>query len=214
MVGWMINWQYAPVLPTIVWKGALSLIRELSLKETQEGIRLIQQPLAEYKSLRRKSYHWQQEILTPDKNQFLEIKDNCLEILAEFEITSGIEQLGFHVGMGEVERATIGYLPREQRIFVDRSHCGLVDFHQEFGRVHSAPLAPIENRIHLHIFIDRCSVEIFANDGLEVITDCILPSTVCTKLAIFSEGENALLNALDVYQLSSACYSVNAVNEN
>jgi fructan beta-fructosidase len=206
MIGWMNNWQYANAIPASGWRGTFSLIRELALKRTEEGLRLVHQPIPELRSLRKNSHHWHRETLTPGKNLLANVDGNSLEILAEFQITNNIDQLGFHVCVGEGERTTIGYLVKEKKVFVDRTRSGQSDFHNEFARVHSAPLNGIGNLLKLHIFVDQCSVEVFANDGLVVITDCIFPSPQSTKLELFVEGNRALLNSLDVLQLSSARY--------
>jgi fructan beta-fructosidase len=211
MIGWMSNWQYANAIPTSTWRGTFSLIRELSLKGTEEGLRLVQQPIPEMRSLRNTNYHWQNEILPPEKNLLAGIEGTCFEILAEFEIMNNIDRLGFHVRVGEVERTTIGYLAKEKRVFVDRTDSGQSDFHRNFAQVHYAALNCIDHLLRLHIFVDQCSVEVFANDGLAVITDCIFPSMDSKKLEIFVEGEKATLNLLDVFQLSPAQYIIREI---
>jgi sucrose-6-phosphate hydrolase SacC (GH32 family) len=59
--------------------------------------------------------------------------------------------------------------------------------------------------------VDQCSIEVFANDGIVVITDCIFPSAESTKLEIFVEGDKAALNVLDVFQLSPAQYMIKEI---
>src|SRR5207247_4390683 len=51
-VGWMSNWEYANDVPTSPWRSAMSLPRELALRGTPEGLRLIQQPARELSKLR------------------------------------------------------------------------------------------------------------------------------------------------------------------
>ena len=43
-IGWMSNWIYADVEPTAPWRGVQSLPRELALRRTPSGIRLVQSP--------------------------------------------------------------------------------------------------------------------------------------------------------------------------
>jgi fructan beta-fructosidase len=206
MIGWMNNWQYANAIPASGWRGAFSLIRELSLKRTAEGLRLIHQSIPEIESLRNKTHHWQNETLTPGRNLFAGIEGISLEILAEFQLTNTTDQLQFHVCAGEGERTTIGYSAKEKKVFVDRTHSGLSNFHNGFARIHSATLRSNNNLLRLHIFLDQSSVEVFANDGLVVITDCIFPSHESTSLELSVEGDEALINVLDVFQLSPAQY--------
>jgi len=207
MIGWMNNWHYASVLPTSGWRGAFSVIRELALKRTAEGLRLIQQPITEIRSLRNECHHWHNKTLTPGMNPLTDVEANALEILAEFQITHHIDRLGFHVRVGNDERTTIGYSVKEKKVFVDRTHSGLSNFHEGFPRIHAAALNCTDHLLRLHIFVDKCSVEVFANDGLVVITDCIFPFHESTKLELFVEGDEVLINVLDVFQLSPAQYA-------
>ena len=48
----MSNWLYANEEPTSPWRGALSLPRELSLRRTPAGLRLVQRPVRELDTLR------------------------------------------------------------------------------------------------------------------------------------------------------------------
>ena len=49
-MAWMSNWLYANEEPTSPWRGALSLPRELSLRRTPAGLRLVQRPVRELES--------------------------------------------------------------------------------------------------------------------------------------------------------------------
>ena len=54
---------------------------------------------------------------------------------------------------------------------------------------------------------DSSSIEVFANDGLVVFSDCIFPSDQSQGLKLFAEGGSVTLNSLDVYQLNPAKFS-------
>jgi sucrose-6-phosphate hydrolase SacC (GH32 family) len=51
-MGWTSNWLYANEEPTVTWRGAQSVPRELGLRRTPDGIRLVQAPIRELRSLR------------------------------------------------------------------------------------------------------------------------------------------------------------------
>lgn len=57
-LGWMNNWQYAQKLPTFPWRGSMSLVRELQLKSTNEGIKLVQIPVEALTALRIEGQSW------------------------------------------------------------------------------------------------------------------------------------------------------------
>jgi fructan beta-fructosidase len=209
MIGWMNNWQYASRVPTSGWRGSLSLIRELSLKVTEAGIRLFHQPIREMKALRNTHRYWQSEALSPTK--ILNLSRASLEILATFQLRKDIDQLELQIGIGEHERTIIGYSVKESRVFVDRTHSGQGNFHAGFARVHAVPLHCRHDVLHLHIFVDQCSVEVFANNGSVVITDSIFPSYESTRLELTLEGAEALIYSLDVFQLAPAQYTAKEV---
>jgi len=204
MLAWMNNWQYALLIPSSNWRGTFTLIRELSLARTEEGIRLVQKPIPEMQDLRGKHDHWQGKIIQPNTNLLANFRGSSLEMIAEFKINQEVDSFGFHVRTGQRERTTIRYEMKEHRLLLDRTLSGCVDFHQKFGRVHAATLAPINDLIRLHIFVDSSSVEVFANDGLVTFTDCIFPSDQSRGLELFVEGGNVVLNSLDLFHLTPA----------
>ncbi len=208
MLGWMNNWQYANLIPTSSWRGTFSLIRELSLIHTEQGIRLIQKPIPETQTLRGGYDHWQNEIIKPGTNLLTDIRGKSLEIVAEFQITNDIDCFGFRVRVGQSEQTTISYKVKDKTLYVDRTRSGQVDFKEGFARIHSADLLPINNIIRLHIFVDASSVEVFANDGLVAFSECIFPSEQSQGIELFAESGEIHLNSLDIYQLNPAKFLI------
>ena len=204
MVGWMSNWQYANLVPASTWRGMFSLPRELSLKQTEYGTRLVQQPIRELQSLRAEHRHWQAETIQPEDNLLKDIHGQALEIVAEFQVSKDVRSFGFRVRVGVDEHTTISYSVEDETLSLDRTRSGEVTFHDAFAGVHSVKLTPINHVIRLHIFVDSSSVEVFANNGLVVLTDCIFPSPQSNGLELFAEDGQVIVNSLDVYQLNSA----------
>lgn len=208
MIGWMNNWQYARVIPEAGWRGSFSLIRELSLKQTPEGIRLIHAPIHEIQNLRGRHHHWDEETIQPGQNLLADVRGDSVEILAEFEIKNGVNSFGIRVRVGMNKGTTIGYYPKARTLFIDRTHSGAVDFYDGFASVHAAELDPIHNILKLHIFVDTSSVEVFANDGLITFSECIFPAEGSQGLELFAEGGAIKLCALDVFQLKPATFQI------
>ncbi len=208
MLGWMNNWQYATKVPTSTWRGALSTIRELSLTETDDEIRLVQKTIPELQCLRLGGYHWYDEVIQPGMNLLANVHGACLEIVAEFKLAQDVDCFGFRVRVGRDEQTTIQYDTKEEKLLVDRIRSGRTDFHECFASVHSAKLSPVKDVIRLHIFDDRSSVEVFANEGLVTFTENIFPAEQSQGLELFVEGGNILLTSLDVFQLKPAQFQV------
>ena len=208
MIGWMNNWSYARLIPASEWRGAFNLIRELSLQQTDSGIRMFQRPFAEIRSLRAATYHWEEEIIQPGTNILADVRGTSLEILSEFELGDVVDLFGIRVRVGASEHTIIGYDPKARQLFVDRSQCGTVDFYDGFATVHSTELYPINNLIKLQIFVDRSSVEVFANDGLVTFAECIFPAEESQGLELFAEGGTIRLCSLDIFELNPATFQV------
>lgn len=208
MLGWMSNWQYAREVPSDGWRGMFSVPSELSLKQTEHGIRLIQQPIRELQSLRAEHRHWQAETIQPEVNLLKAFQGQALEIVTEFQVSKDVKSFGFRVRVGVDEHTAIRYSVEDETLNLDRTRSGEVTFHDAFAGVHSAKLTPIKNVIRLHIFVDSSSVEVFANGGLVVLTDCIFPSPQSNGLELFAEGGQVIVNSLDVYRLNSAKFQV------
>ena len=72
------------------------------------------------------------------------------------------------------EEFVITYDQKAMTLSCDRSRSGMVDFSQHFNTVATAPVC---RRItSFRIFVDNCSVEVFANDGEVCMTSLVFPS--------------------------------------
>jgi fructan beta-fructosidase len=204
-IGWMNNWQYGKDIPTSPWRSAQSVPRELALRTTRDGVRLVQRPVAEIQRLRGTGRRLGAQPIPVGSTPLAArgISGTALEIVAELEAGAASE-LGVKVRTGRNEETVIGVDPRAGRLFVDRTRSGEVSFHPDFPGRHAGPL-PIENgRVRLRILVDRSSVEVFAGDGRTVITDQIFPDSASDGVALYATGGPARLVTLEAWPLQSA----------
>ena len=200
-VGWMNNWEYANAIPTSPWRGLFSILRELHLRGFPEGLRLIQKPIEELKELRQLLYYTVDKEIAIVNSQLANLKmDIAVEIQVEFALGTASE-FGIKICTGEGEETVIGYDSHLQEMFVDRRHSGDSAFSDKFANVHRAPLTPEQGKISMHIFIDSCSVEVFANYGRIVISDLIFPNTQNLSMEFYARDGDAHMNKLDVWKL-------------
>ena len=98
---------------------------------------------------------------------------DTLEIKARFRARDA-DKFGLNVRVGNGEKTIIGYDVTRGGIYLDRTRSGKVDFSSTFPSNEFALLKPDANGdIRLHVYVDRSSVEVFANDGRVAITDPI-----------------------------------------
>ncbi len=208
IIGWMSNWKYANETPTGDWRGAMTLPRSLSLTNRDEGIVLTQMPVQEIEQLRKESISWSDTTVTPDVPFRLKTKDDLLEIEADIDIRSAGE-VRIKMQSSEQSETIIGYDPGRQWLFIDRSKSGITDFHPSFACQHGVRLFPENGKIKLHIWLDRNSVEVYANEGLVVLTDQIFPDAPVDHISISTESGQFVLNSLYVHALQSIHISNN-----
>ena len=61
---------------------------------------------------------------------------------------------------------------------------------------------PLDNNIlKLRVFVDKSSIEVFANDGVAVLSSRIYPDKNANGVKFFSDGQ-AKINELSFYKLS------------
>ena len=201
-LAWMNNWRYANTIPTSPWRGAMTIPRSVALRRYPEGLRLVQRPVAELTGCRR-DHFGRAGLPVDDANRQLRasgMTGDALEIIADFRL-AGATEVGLRVRTGDGEATVVGYDAVAQQLFVDRTHSGDASFSPDFGDRHAAPLASAADRISLHIFVDRCSVELFGGGGRAVITDLIFPSPSSTGLELYAVGGKPVAERLDIWAL-------------
>jgi len=205
-IGWMSNWLYAFNTPTKPWRGAMTTPRELKLIRDKEGIPLLfSAPIRELQSLRTGHTNIKDKTITARENQpiLIEFEDNGLEIA--MEIKPGYSsQSGIILKTIENDDIRIGYDNVAKKLFVDRRNSGSEELDARFGgHIHSAPIELTSGSLHLHIFIDRSSLEVFANHGSVVITDLIFPRSKINGVELYALNGDAYILNLDAWILSS-----------
>jgi len=60
-----------------------------------------------------------------------------------------------------------------------------------------------DKTLKLHVFLDQSVMEVFINDGREVVTRTEYPGEEDLGIAVFAEGGKATLKSLDVWQMKS-----------
>ena len=204
-IGWLSNWQYANSVPTAPWRNVLTLPRILKLRRMPDGLRLIQEPIPQLKTLRSKRYSLKNLALIAEKSFVLEPAawGETLEIIAEFEIGTASE-FGLSVRGKGAEKTLVGYDSATSQLFVDRTHSGQSDFHPQFAGRHSGAMQRQKGRVKLHLFVDTSSVEVFGNGGETVLSELIFPNPDSQAVAVYAKGGDARLIRLELWKLKPA----------
>jgi sucrose-6-phosphate hydrolase SacC (GH32 family) len=197
---WMSSWRYTGEEPM---RGIQAVPREVKLKRFPEGIRLIQEPIAELQALRGKRTTeaaktfegvWKPTKLKPSRNVY--------ELIADITPVDATE-FGIKLCVGGTEKTIVGYNVADENIYVDRRQSGKVDFSGLFPKKTEGHLENRNGTVRLHIFVDKCSVEVFANNGEVVFSDKIYPDPSSTGIEFFSNNGTINVTHVEMYELKN-----------
>jgi len=100
------------------------------------------------------------------------------------------------------QKLVIGFDKGSNNYFIDRTHSGKVDFEKGFGARHTVPRLVSTPKFNLIVVIDNASVELFADDGLTVMTEIFFADTIYSDIGIESK-ESFHLKTLQLITLRS-----------
>lgn len=198
--GWMSNWLYGQVVPTQTWRSAMTVPRELKIVKVNDDLLVTSIPVMEMATIRSKP-----------------VRLNNISVSQPVDISKRIPKLSFP-GMINLEldktesfsitlmnslneELIIGYDKAENKYFIDRTKSGKTNFQQDFSAVHYAPRFTNNSKMNISLVIDISSVELFADDGLSVMTEIFFPNETYNKVHLHSSS--ASVKMLEYIKLNS-----------
>lgn len=195
LMGWMSNWLYAQQVPTEKWRSAMTIARELKMRHVGKDILVTSLPVKELSAIKTKPVIVKNMSLTSNgtnvnskgKAQIPSTINLTMDQAKDFSIVLS-NSLGEEVRIG-FEKATNQY-------FIDRTKSGKIDFQKDFGSKHVAPRFASGPKLNMTLVIDVSSVELFADDGLTVMTEIFFPNKPFDKVSIASP-QKAIIKQLE-----------------
>jgi len=186
LMGWMNNWNYANLVPTTAWRGATTIPRDLTLTKIDDKLYLASNPVPELRQLEKIVY--EREGLTGVDS--LDISASLKKgkgTKIEIEVDSPGD-FSFELGDGNNQKLIVGY-QQTTGYFIDRTKAGKSGFESGFAKKHSSKR--ISNAPHkkLTLYIDAASVELFADEGITVMTDVFFPQQPNNTLKLKAAGK-------------------------
>lgn len=203
-IAWAGNWAYARRTPADPARGILTLPRALSLRRIDGVLRLIQRPLAEHRTLRGSETHTPALRLSdaPRDGAEVGLSGDQVEIEAELELGSASAvwlTLEDKAGL----RARLSVHAPTSSVVLERWSSPDQKLPGFNGR-HRAPVRLKDGRVRLHAFFDRSIIEVFADDGEQVLTDRIFRADACARWTFAASGGEAVLRDLRVWPMRAA----------
>ncbi len=199
-IGWMNNWQYANVVPTTQWRGAATLPRELAVQKVDNHYYITSLPVKELKAIQNKT-----KVIGNIKvvNYNLTANTGSLNgpVMVQL-LTDKLESFDFIFSNEMGEQLVAGYDKPTNQFFIDRTKAGNSNFEKGFAERHTAPRILKTSGSRITLIIDRASIELFADDGLTVMTEIFFPNKPFNQINIQSQN-NLQIRKLEYTGLNS-----------
>lgn len=185
-LGWMSNWDYATIVPTTTWRSALTLPRDLKIVQVGKELFVASQPVPELLKIQSNPFLFNNLNVLKDLDLTKKIGQLQIPIKLYLE-TNELKDVAFRFSNTLGEEILIGYNKNENNFFIDRSRSGKTDFHKSFAAKHTALRLSKAQTIKMTLIIDASSVELFADDGLTVMTSVFFVNEKFTQLNLLTQ---------------------------
>ena len=185
MIGWMQNWDTCKVTgyEERPWFGQMSLPRELTIRNG----RLYQQPIRELQLYRSRKVEYK-DVLLKGKRELNGIEGRTVElylsIRPEDRNDPYIKFFMYFAQNGQYH-SILSFRPYESLLKIDRKFSGS---RRAYIHQRRCQVARQDGEIRLHVILDRFSVEVFINDGEQVMTATILTDADARGISFEADG--------------------------
>ena len=172
-IAWMSNWQYANQVPTMQYRSANSMPRDLGLFTDAGETYVSVVPSKELLALRGD-------------------KTNRLSAACELvvDIKSQSKPTVITLSNARDEQVVMTYNPKDCTFSMDRTQSGNTGFSDMFK---AKTIAPTHGTIRqLRIFIDKCSIEAFDAAGKMAMTNLVFPTEPYGRLTVNGAAKTTL----------------------
>ncbi len=186
MIGWMQNWDTCKVTgyEERPWFGQMSLPRELSL---QNG-RLYQQPIREL-ALYRSARAEYKDVHVSSVQTLPGIEGRCVEMDIRLRPEDGqnpYRKFTMRFAQDETYSSILSFRPYESLLKIDRKFSGS---RRAYIHQRRCQVSHRNGEIHLRVILDRFSIEVFINDGEQVMTATILTHASARGISFEADGQ-------------------------
>jgi fructan beta-fructosidase len=173
-----IGWTRGIAMPGMPFNQTFSFPHELSLRTTEDGIRMFAEPVKEIAKIHGKKRNKKNKTITEAKPITVKVSGDLLDVTATFKL-AGAKTIGLDIGGN------------------------LIEYNVTTGKLMNAPLKPIDGKITIRVLIDRPMMEIIGNNGRVYITlERPIKGNIKTVKA-FTKGGKAKLLTLKANELNS-----------
>ena len=201
-LGWMSNWQYQTVLPTLQYRGANTIARDLSLYRNEDGellMRCAPSPEIEAARIETREIPSFRVKDSYEISSLLDDNEGAYEIEMQLK-NSGSSRIIITLSNDKGEKVHMHYDTARKQFVMERSESGQTDFSRDFPAMTVAPVDDTDN-ITLRLFVDRSSIEAFGDGGKFVMTNRVFPSAPYNCLTLETWRGNFKVKSMKVHKL-------------
>lgn len=183
LIGWMQSWDNPMYPDSQRFSGMMTIPRELSMK----GGRICQLPVHELENYRSNVIRYN-NVCIHEETELKGISGRSVDLQIALK---GNEYGKFRMKLAADERhySEVIYDRDEKTLTFDRTHSG---FKKDAISTRSMYVSEKKDVINLRILVDRFSVEIFVNDGEQVMTSLIYTPVDASGISFASNGKTYL----------------------
>ncbi|WP_100489681.1 glycoside hydrolase family 32 protein [Sporolactobacillus pectinivorans] len=203
-LAWMNNWDYPNNTPTMQdgFNGMDSIVRQIRLvKQPDNTYSLISQPVEALNRLTTSTTHFKQIPVTGSKE--LKVKGVAYELDADISWTDA-KNVGIRLreSADHKRHIDVGVFTEGHYFYVNRAFTGQPDSTQKYVESRT-PFDTSKKKVHLEIFVDKTSIEVFIDDGKIVYSDEVFPQLNDKCITLFSIGGKSLFENVQVKHFRS-----------
>ena len=207
-INWMNNWDYCRDVAynsgNDTFNGTYNLNLKLGLVESNGKYVLTQTPIKGYESLHAgDALTYTNKKISGNSDLLKDFKGDVYEMKATLKPEAGTKTTGFKVRTGSGEETIINYDIEKERLSIDRSKSGAI-INGKFAEVNYQDGVKLnaDGTLDLHIYVDKSSVEVFANGYTVAGAVQIFPTPTSLGAEVYSTGGNVDAD-ITIYNLNS-----------
>lgn len=172
-----IGWAQI-AMPGMPFNQTFSFPHELTLRTTDDGIRMFAEPVKDIEKIYKKKHSAKKKELTEAKPVKVDVSGDIFDVTVTFKLGDA-KVLGLDIGGNRIE------------------------YNVEEGRLQDAPLKPVDGKITVRALIDRPMMEIIGNNGRVYITRPREKKGKVETIEAFASGGTAQLVQIEANELKS-----------
>lgn len=185
ILGWGTSWCYADKEPTNEFCGVMTYARNVSLVETDEGLRFANAPITP-------KFTCEPAEVVPSENPHAPAVQKAAlpgDVFHAHIEAEGAFTLEISNAKGEKLRVS---LDSEHRFIVDRTEAGMRDFSDLYKLgLMSVTATPrmMKGKVSLDLYFDKMIAEVFADEGTFTNTALVFPTEAYTEATVIGKAK-------------------------